>query len=224
VLATDRWVLPNLRSEFVIESEVAPSGEDGVDPVEDEIQLQRWSKQMSLSSSRLRSDLGTAWAVGSTSKDLKTHPSWWFPMETATYRKTRQSLNEQANDYKSEGERRIASFLGQLEIPFQYEKPLAVVDKDKTKIWYPDFTLTDYGMVLVEYFGVNGSEDYRRRTLHKMKVYEANGLDVIPVYPQDFKKDWKGQLMSGIYGILERRIEDFFEVLKGGAVEEERRR
>jgi len=30
--------------------------------------------------------------------------------------------------------------------------------------------------------------------------------------------------MSGIYGILERRIEDFFEVLKGGAVEEERRR
>jgi len=129
-------------------------------------------------------------------------------------------LREGANGYKSEGERRIASFLGQVEIPFEYEKPLAVVDRGKTKIWYPDFTLTDYGMILVEYFGVNGSQDYERRTRHKMRVYEANSIDVIPVYPQDFKRDWQGQLMSDIYGILERRIEDFFEMFKGRTREE----
>jgi uncharacterized protein YihD (DUF1040 family) len=120
---------------------------------------------------------------------------------------------------KSEGERRIASFLEQLGIGFEYEKPLAVMDDGKTKIWYPDFTLTDYGMILVEYFGVNGSEDYRRRSLQKLKVYEANSFDVIPIYPRDFEKDWKGHLLSSINGILERRIQDFFEVFKGRKVE-----
>lgn len=125
-----------------------------------------------------------------------------------------------SNAYKSEGESRIASLLDQLGIPFEYEKPLAVVHAGKTKIWYPNFTLTGYGMILVEYFGVNGSEDYERRTRQKLRVYEANGLDVIPVYPQDFKRDWKERLMADIYGTLERRIQDFSEAFSGHATEE----
>jgi hypothetical protein len=120
-----------------------------------------------------------------------------------------------SNAYKSEGERRIAGFLEAVGVAFEYEKPLAVVDEGKTKIWYPDFTLVDYGTIVVEYFGVNGSEDYARRAMDKLKVYKANRLDVIPIYPQDFNRDWKGQLTSNIYGILERRIQDFFEVFKG---------
>jgi len=134
--------------------------------------------------------------------------------------KSKSPLEEGAYGYRSEGERRVAGFLEQLGIPFEYEKPLAVVDRGKTKIWYPDFTLVDYGNILVEYFGVNGSEDYRRRTQHKLDVYEANGLDVIPVYPQDFKKDWKSNLMSNIYGILERRIQDFFAACRWRSEEE----
>ena len=122
-------------------------------------------------------------------------------------------------NYRSEGERRIASFFEHAEIPFEYEKPVAVVDAGKTKIWYPDFTLVDYGSILVEYFGVNGSEDYRRRSLQKLRVYEANRLDVLPVYPQDFKADWKGCLMADIYATLEKRIQDFFEVFKGRKAE-----
>jgi len=43
-------------------------------------------------------------------------------------------------------------------VGFEYEKPVAA-DEGKTKIWYPDFTLVDYGGILVEHFGVNGSED-----------------------------------------------------------------
>jgi len=127
-------------------------------------------------------------------------------------------------NYKSEGERRIAGFLNRLGIPFEYEKPLAVVDAGKTKIWYPDFTLVDYGSILVEYFGIGGSEDYERRAQQKLKVYEANRLDVIPVYPQDFTRDWKGYLLSSVYGILEKRIEDFFEVMRGRVAEEARGR
>jgi hypothetical protein len=136
--------------------------------------------------------------------------------------KTRTPPLVRSNAYKSEGERRIAGFLEAVAIPFEYEKPLAVVDAGKTKIWYPDFTLVDYGSILVEYFGVGGSEDYERRAQQKLKVYEANCLDVIPVYPQDFKGDWKGNLMVGIYATLERRIQDFFEVFKGKKVEKVR--
>lgn len=144
-------------------------------------------------------------------------------MVTETCYGVRQSLTKRVEAYKSEGERRIASFLDQLEIPFEYEKPVAVVDQGKTKIWYPDFTLTDYGMILVEYFGVNGSEDYQRRTSHKMRVYEANELDVIPIYPQDFESDCKAHLMSSIYGVLERRIEDFFEACRWRSEEKDGR-
>jgi hypothetical protein len=138
--------------------------------------------------------------------------------------KAASSAERRSNAYKSEGERRIAGFFEAVGIPFEYEKPVAVVDAGKTKIWYPDFTLTDYGMILVEYFGVNGSEDYERRTRQKMRVYEANRLAVIPIYPQDFKRDWKGQLTSNIYGILERRIEDFFGVFKATKAEQVRGR
>lgn len=104
-------------------------------------------------------------------------------------------------------------------IGFEYEKAVAVVDEGKTKIWYPDFTLVDYGMILVEYFGVNGSEGYERRARQKLQVYQANGLDVIPVYPQDFCGDWKGHLLSSVHRILETRVQDFFDVFKGRRVE-----
>ncbi len=33
------------------------------------------------------------------------------------------------------------------------EMPLAIVDRGKTKIWYPDFRLPEYGMI-IEYFGI----------------------------------------------------------------------
>ena len=55
--------------------------------------------------------------------------------------------------YKSNGEIQIARFLEKNKIAHQYEHPLAVVDHGKTKIWYPDFSLPHYGMI-IEYFGV----------------------------------------------------------------------
>jgi len=43
--------------------------------------------------------------------------------------------------YKSYMERQIGDLFEKHNIPFIYEKPTAVVDYGKTKIWYPDFTL-----------------------------------------------------------------------------------
>jgi hypothetical protein len=48
--------------------------------------------------------------------------------------------------YRSKPELQIARLLEQNSIAYKYEHPMAVVDRGKTKIWYPDFYLPEYGM------------------------------------------------------------------------------
>ena len=110
-------------------------------------------------------------------------------------------------EYKSRGEREIADCLNQYGIPFVYEKPTAVIDSDKLKIWYPDFSL-NCGL-LVEYFGVNKNQEYAERTRHKLRVYKENRLDVIPLYPQDISGTLQTTLLNKIDSILEKRLIDF---------------
>ena len=45
--------------------------------------------------------------------------------------------NKLWNRYRSDGERKIGEYLKDRGIDFTYEKPVAVVDSGKTKIWYP---------------------------------------------------------------------------------------
>ena len=101
-------------------------------------------------------------------------------------------------------EREIGGLLTDRRIPFIYEKPTAVMDSGKLKIWYPDFSL-QYGL-LIEYFGVNGERDYIDRTRHKLRVYQTNQLDTIPLYPSDIIPDWQGRLIEGIGFTLENRL------------------
>lgn len=61
--------------------------------------------------------------------------------------------------YKSCGEEQIARLLERNGIAYQYEYRLAVVDRGKVRIYYPDFRLPEYSLV-VEYFGVNGDGSY----------------------------------------------------------------
>jgi hypothetical protein len=125
-------------------------------------------------------------------------------------------LDPGLREYRSEGERRIAQFLESSQIAFEYEKPLAILDGGKTRIWYPDFTLVDAGMILVEYFGVNGSNDYDKGVQRKLEAYQANSLDVIAMFARDFDRDWKGELLGKIYNILRRRMDLFFEAFREG--------
>jgi len=106
--------------------------------------------------------------------------------------------------YKSRVERQIGDLLAERQIPFIYEKPTAVMDNGKLKIWYPDFSL-QCGP-LVEYFGITGDRDYIQRTRHKLRVYHANQLDTIPVYPSDIIPNWQEQLMARIGTVLENRL------------------
>ena len=66
-----------------------------------------------------------------------------------------------------------------------------------------------YGL-LVEYFGINGSQGYRDRTRHKLKVYEENQLTVLPVYPNDLARPtWRQDLLGRIDASLEGRLSDY---------------
>ena len=112
------------------------------------------------------------------------------------------------NCYKSKKEIQIARLLERNNIAFQYEYPLAVVDGGKTRIYYPDFRLPEYG-VIIEYFGVNNDAGYDARTRHKLEVYKKMGIDGLFLTAKSFKGDWPDRLIGRIEGILRSRLDEF---------------
>lgn len=94
-----------------------------------------------------------------------------------------------------------------------YEKPILVEDRGKQRIWYPDFWLPDYS-IIIEYFGVTGEEAYDLAIKHKMQIYAQNHLNVIPFYPQTFETDWKDYVLRSIRKNLVRRVIDFEETVR----------
>ena len=106
-------------------------------------------------------------------------------------------------------EYQIAGLFEKYKIPFIYEKPTAVIDSGKTKIWFPDFTLP-YGIV-IEYFGVGKNKDYENRTHHKLKIYKENQIPVISLYPKDITRYWKLALLSKILRKLKKQHDELEE-------------
>lgn len=104
--------------------------------------------------------------------------------------------SKENNNYKSEGERRIASFLDKNEINYEYERGVLVkFPYDKQRIWYPDFYLPEFGSY-IEYYGLAGRQMYDRGIKTKEDVYTRMSLDVIPVFPWTFNDNWQGYIMS----------------------------
>jgi len=94
-------------------------------------------------------------------------------------------------------------------IAYQYEHPMAVVDHVKTRIWYPDFHLPEYGMI-IEYFGVNGNSSYDEQARHKIDVYKQNGIEGLFLTEKSFKGDWPGHVIGQIENILKKRFDRFY--------------
>ena len=112
------------------------------------------------------------------------------------------------NRFRSKGEEQIARVLDQAGVPYLYEHPLAVVDDGKVRLWYPDFQLPDYG-ILIEYFGRLDDPDYLAGTRKKQAVYEANGLAAVLLTPVAFQEDWPGSLLDEIEMVLVERLSRF---------------
>ncbi len=115
----------------------------------------------------------------------------------------------QKSSYKSEGERKIAQLLNEYGIPFEYEKGLLVKDKQsKTRIYYPDFYLTDYHIVL-EYYGMENDQNYNRGIIKKREAYAKSNLDLIPVYPSTLRNNYKSYIIRSISNVLNHRAYGF---------------
>ncbi|AQT68734.1 endonuclease I [Anaerohalosphaera lusitana] len=107
-----------------------------------------------------------------------------------------KTANEQKNSYRSKGEQRIADYLSSQRIRFQYEPPTMVYDLNcKLRVWYPDFRLGGKNGLILEYAGIKNDPDYDRGIAKKKKLYRANGLEALFVYPEDiYRKNWRSNL------------------------------
>jgi len=112
--------------------------------------------------------------------------------------------------YKSWGEEQIARLLERNKISYQYEYPLAVHDRGKLRIYYPDFRLPEQGLI-IEYFGMNGNSDYDKQTKHKLEVYKQAGIEGLFLTRDSLKGDWPTRIVSQIEGVLKDRLDRFYK-------------
>jgi hypothetical protein len=110
--------------------------------------------------------------------------------------------------YKSWGEKQIARLLDRQGITYRYEYPTAVMDRGKARVYYPDFTLPEYG-IIIEYFGINGDSGYTERAKHKIDVYRQAGIDGLFLTRDSLRGDWPTKVMSGVEDILKARLKKF---------------
>ena len=115
--------------------------------------------------------------------------------------------------YKSWGEEQIARLLERNRIPFQYEYPIAVIDRGKTRIYYPDFRLPEYGLI-IEYFGINGDSGYDQQKEHKIEVYKNAGIEGLFLTRDSLRGDWPARIIGQIEDTLKNRLERFYNRLK----------
>jgi len=123
-------------------------------------------------------------------------------------RRYRQKRANDTPEYKSRAEVRIAGLLDREGIAYRYEYPLAVVDQGRVRIWYPDFYLPEYGMI-IEYFGVNGDADYDRRKEHKMQVYRTAGIEGVFLNEGTLKRQGSTAISQQIEDVLQQRMRRF---------------
>lgn len=112
------------------------------------------------------------------------------------------------NSYKSEGERKIADFLGCNNIRYLYEAPVLINSYDsKARIWYPDFYLPEF-KTYIEYYGLAGNPEYDRGIKKKELSYKKSGVDVITLYPRMFRNNWREYIMQELESNILRRYHD----------------
>jgi hypothetical protein len=127
---------------------------------------------------------------------------------------------EKNSTFKSRGEREIAGYLNQYRIAYQYEYPLAIIDRGQTRIWYPDFKLPEYGMI-IEYFGMNGNSAYNDQMAHKMKVYKEAGIDGIYLVESTMRGPWQEMITERIEQVLEGKLRKIQRHRAGSILENE---
>ena len=87
-----------------------------------------------------------------------------------------------------------------------------MVERGKTGLWYPDFTLPEYG-VIIEYARFDG-EQYEAGLRYKESVYEELGIPAIFLYRDSFRGYWPARLLRQIEDIEKQRSEKPARILE----------
>jgi hypothetical protein len=102
--------------------------------------------------------------------------------------------------YQSRGEAQVGRLLDRYGLAFAYEQATIVYDRGRCRTWHPDFQLPQYGGLVIEYAGMMDVPDYAAGIQHKQRVYAANAIPALFVYPQDLTgRDWPRRLVDRIY-------------------------
>lgn len=112
----------------------------------------------------------------------------------------------------TKGEKAIAEILEKYNIDYEYEYPLLIKetkdnDTEKLRIWYPDFWLPKYSIV-IEFFGLE-SEDYLKGKKAKLKAYRNLDIDCISVKPSTISGDLKSYLLMTISKLINDKVRHF---------------
>ena len=81
---------------------------------------------------------------------------------------------------QSDGERRIAEFLGSHDITYRYDERMRIIEGYAVR---PDFYLPEFD-VYIEYWGMD-TIDYRIGMMKKLKLYQQEGKRLISLYRKD---------------------------------------
>jgi hypothetical protein len=118
---------------------------------------------------------------------------------STTYRVEARSANREPR-YRSTGEERIGRMLERLGIDFIHEQPTLLYAWRSYRIWHPDFTLPGHGGLILEYAGMMDRFDYATGIDLKRRVYAANNMPAMFVYPGDLRgPSWPDRLAARLH-------------------------
>lgn len=130
------------------------------------------------------------------------------PEEMVNYRRSIPHVGLDGKYYKSFGEKRIANFFFEYDIPYQYERNFWWRETN----YKPDFTIAVQDPILkgivIEYFGMTGDMAYDKQTADKRVYWEKNKEYLyLEVYPED-QIDVEIMPVLKKYGLIVSKLTD----------------
>jgi hypothetical protein len=112
-------------------------------------------------------------------------------------------------------ERKIANFLDEVGIKYIYENPQLIEQEIGTKkfmrIYYPDFFLSEYGIIL-EFWGMHEQKEYSKVMEKKKQDYYYNWIFVINVY--NLEGNWQEYIINKLIEVSQHRLNVSNKALK----------
>lgn len=128
------------------------------------------------------------------------------PTQLLEFRRSSSSIGLDGKQYKSLGEKIIADYLFEHNIPFNYEYNFIWDErnyKPDFRIIYPKFS--NKKSLIVEYFGITNDIEYNKQTKEKIRFWERNKqYDFLALYPEDvlYSEAFKQSIASQIENSL----------------------